>query len=234
MKYKRVLLKLSGEALAGKEKSGIDFDFVYQLAGEIKKLVKLKVEVAIVIGAGNYWRYRNFKHIKLDRVNSDYLGMIATIINSIVLQDILRTLKVDAFTMSALPVSNLAERYDAERGRDFLAKKGVLICAGGTGNPFCTTDFAGILRAGELNCDVVMKATNVDFVYDKDPHKFKDAKPIKNASYSEVLQKELEVMDLSAIATAREAKVPIVIFNLHNPKNLLDIIKGKNIGTLIK
>jgi len=233
LKYKRILLKLSGEVLGGKKGEGIDFELMRGLVAEIKKLVARKVQVAIVIGGGNFWRYRDFTDSKLDRVNSDYLGMLATIINSVALQDELRAAGVKAEAVSSIPVAGLVEAFEAGPGRKTLAEGVVLICAGGTGNPYCTTDMAAALRAGELQCQLIVKATNVDFAYDKDPHKYKDAKPLKDVSYDEVLARRLGVMDLAAIATAKETRVPIAIFNLNHPQNLLEILQGKKIGTKI-
>lgn len=233
LKYKRILLKISGEVMGGKSGSGIDFVFMRKVIAIIKKLLAKKVEVAIVIGGGNYWRYRDFTHSRLDRVNSDYLGMLATVINSVALQDEMRAEGIKADTMSALPVPGLVPGFEAQKARHFLKSGGVMICAGGTGNPFCSTDMAAALRAGELKCDLLVKATNVDYVYDHDPKKFPDAKPLKDLSYDEVLARALGVMDLAAIATAREAKVPIAIFNLQKPQNLPEILKGKKLGTII-
>lgn len=233
LKYKRVLLKLSGEVLAGKAALGIDLNFLSKLAVEIKKIKQAGAEIAIVIGGGNFWRYRDFKDANLDRVNSDYLGMLATVINCMALQDELIHYGVKAQVLSALPLEKLAPTFSAHRGRELLKSGTIVICAGGTGNPFCTTDSAAALRAGELQCDVVLKATNVDYAYDKDPRKFKDAKPFKKISYDEVLERRLGIMDLGAIATAREARMPIIIFNLNKPANMLEILGGKNIGTYI-
>lgn len=219
--------------MAGKLENGVDFDFVRELCLEIKKLVAKKVQVAVVIGGGNFWRFRDFQHSKLDRVNSDYLGMLATIINCVSLQDELRSAGVKAEALSALPFDKFIKGFNAAKARRLLDQGIVVICGGGTGNPYCTTDSAAALRAGELNCQLIIKATNVDYVYDKDPRKFKDAKPFKKISYDEVLARGLGIMDLGAIATAKETKVPIAIFNLNTPKNLLDILQGKNVGTII-
>ena len=233
LKYKRVLLKLSGEVLGGEKGQGIDFKLVDGLCKQIKKLMSSKVQLAIVIGGGNFWRYRDFKDSKLDRVNSDYMGMMATIINSVVFQDELRAIGVNAEAVSSLPLDRFIRGFAAAEARKLMADGVVVICAGGTGNPFCTTDSAAALRAGELNCDLIVKATNVDYVYDKDPRKFKDAKPFKTITFDEVLAHELGIMDLGAIATAREANKPIAIFNLNKPENLLEILRGKNMGTII-
>lgn len=186
LKYKRVLLKLSGEVLGGENENGIDFKFLGKLAQEIKQIKKSGAEIAIVIGGGNYWRYRDFKDANLDRVNSDYLGMLATVINSVAMQDELRAAGVRASVLTAFNMDKLAETFSARRAQELLKAGEVVICAGGTGNPFCTTDSAAALRAGELRCDLILKATNVDYAYDKDPRKHKDAKPFKKISYDEV------------------------------------------------
>lgn len=219
--------------MGGHSDSGIDFKFIGKLADQIKSLSKAGLEIAIVIGGGNFWRYRDFKDSNLERVHSDYLGMLATIINSVALQDELRARKVDALALSAISVKKLLDDYSLRTAREYLAEGKVLICAGGTGNPFCSTDTAAALRAGELECDLIVKATNVDYVYDKDPNKFSNAKPFKKISYNEVLSKSLGIMDLGAIAMAEDAKVPIAIFNLNKPQNLLEIVHGKNVGTII-
>ena len=232
-KYKRILLKLSGEVLGGQTESGIDFKFINKLVAEIKSLSKKGLEMAIVIGGGNFWRYRDFKDSNLERVHSDYLGMLATIINSVALQDELRAQKVKAVALSAVSVRKLLEDYSWRKAIDLLDNGEIVICAGGTGNPFCSTDTAAVLRAGELACDLIVKATNVDYVYDKDPHKFKNAKPYKTVSYDEVLTNSLGIMDLGAVAMAKDAQVPIAIFNLNKPQNLLEIVQGKNVGTII-
>lgn len=234
MKYRRVLLKVSGEVMGGKSGLRIDFPVMRELGKTVKTLLRRKVQLAIVLGGGNFWRYRDFTHSKVDRVNSDYLGMLATVINSVALQDELRAMGVRAMAVSALPVTGLVSAFDAAAGREWLAGGGVLICAGGTGNPFCSTDMAAALRAGELQCELLVKATNVDYVYDRDPKKFPDATPLKALSHAEVLARGLGVMDLAAVATAREASMPIAIFNLQKPKNLLEILQGKRIGTIVR
>lgn len=233
MKYKRVLLKLSGEMLGGSSQRGIDFKLLDKLAAEIKKIGQAGIQIAIVIGGGNYWRYRDFKDSNIDRVNSDYLGMLATMINSVALQDELRSIGVKVSVLSALPVERLVESFSARRARELMANGEIVICAGGTGNPFCTTDSAAALRAGELECEIILKATNVDYAYDKDPSEFKDAIPFKKISFDEVLERKLGIMDLGAISLAREAKTPIVVFNLNKPQNMLEIVSGKAIGTFI-
>jgi uridylate kinase len=205
-----------------------------ELGKTIKTLLRRKVQLAIVLGGGNFWRYRDFTHSKVDRVNSDYLGMLATVINCVALQDELRAMGIPAMAVSALPVVGVVPPFEAAAGREWLSHGGVLICAGGTGNPFCSTDMAAALRAGELQCELLVKATNVDYVYDRDPKKFPDASPLKVLSHAEVLARGLGVMDLAAVATAREASMPIAIFNLQKPKNLLEILQGKRIGTIVR
>lgn len=226
-------MKVSGEVMGGKSGQGVDFPTMRVLCQTVKKLQRKKVQLAIVLGGGNFWRYRDFKHSKIDRVNSDYLGMLATMINSVALQDELRAMGVKAMAVSSLPVDGLVAPFGAAAGRAWLEEGGVLICAGGTGNPFCSTDMAAALRAGELQCQLLVKATNVDYAYDRDPRKHPDAKPLKALSHHEVMARGLEVMDLAAVATAAEAEVPIAIFNLQKPENLLEILKGKKVGTMI-
>ena len=233
LKYKRVLLKLSGEVVGGENENGIDFGFLAELCGQIRMIKEAGVQLAVVIGGGNFWRYRDFKHSNVDRVNSDYIGMMATLINSIALQDELLAQKVNAKVFSAIPVDKIVDEFTARDASEAMDNGTIVICAGGTGNPFCTTDSAASLRASELKCDLIIKATNVDFVYDKDPRKFPNAKPFKEITYDEVLKKGLGVMDLGAIVTAREAKIPIAIFNLNKSKSVLDILRGKIVGSFI-
>lgn len=220
--------------MGGKSGKGVDFDFMRKVVEIVKKLINSKVQVAVVIGGGNFWRYRDFKHSKLDRVHSDHLGMLATVINSISFQDELRAAGVNADTFCAFAIDSLVPKFNAENARRLLKQNHVVICAGGTGNPFCSTDMAAALRAGELKCDLMVKATNVNYAYDKDPNKYKDAKPLKKLSYADVLARGLGVLDLAAVATADEADVPIAIFNLTRPRDLLEILKGKSVGTIIK
>lgn len=231
--YKRVLLKLSGEVLEGNKGNGIDFKVLNSLCEEIVKVKKMGVEIAIVIGGGNFWRYRDFKDSGIDRVHSDYMGMMATIMNSLALRDGFKKYKVDARALSAFSMPVVAEEYLRDRGLNYLDKGKIVICAGGTGSPFFTTDSAAALRALELNCDVFLKATKVDYVYDKDPVKYKNAKSFKTLSYQEVLKRELEVMDLSAVSLCSNNKMPVVVFNLTKKGNIARVIKGEKVGTII-
>jgi len=230
--YKRILLKLSGEVMEGKKGSGIDFKTVEALCKEIEAVKKLGVEIAIVVGGGNFWRYRDFKDAGLDRVHSDYIGMMATIMNSVALQDIFKKNGVDAIALTSFPIP-ATEAYQQDKARKYLKEKKVVICAGGTGNPFFTTDTASSLRALELECDVFMKATKVDYVYDKDPMKYKDAKKFTKMSYVEVLKRGLEVIDLAAIALCRDNKLPVMVFNLTKKGNIAKVVKGEKVGSII-
>lgn len=233
LKYKRILLKLSGEVLGGDKESGLDFRIINDLVKDLKKVVATGVEIAIVVGGGNIWRYRDFKDAGLDRVSSDYLGMLATFFNAVALRELFERNAVKAEVLSAFPMKKLTMEFSARKANHLLKKGRVVICAGGTGNPFCSTDTAAALRAGELQCDLIVKGSNVDYLYDADPRKNPKAKPIPKITFDEVLAKGLTVMDLSAIALAKEAAVPVAIFNLNKPKNLLEILSGKNPGTII-
>jgi uridylate kinase len=233
LKYKRILLKLSGEVLEGTQGQGIDFKVLNDLCREIADVKKLGVEIAIVVGGGNFWRYRDFKESGLDHVHSDYMGMLSTVMNSIALQSSLKRSGVDSRPLSAIPMQQVVGTYLRDKALDYLERGKVVICGAGTGNPFFTTDSAAALRALELDCDVLLKATNVDYVYDKDPAKHKNAKAYKKISYDEVFKQELGVMDLSAIDLCATSKMPIIVFNLKKKGNIARAVKGEAIGTLI-
>ncbi len=233
LKYKRILLKLSGEVLQGSRDGGIDFKIVRELCKEIIEVKKMGVEIAIVIGGGNIWRYRDSKDSGVDRVTSDYMGMLATVMNSMALQDQFEKMGIGAPIGSAISMPIVVGTYLRPKALDYLKKGKILICAGGTGNPYFTTDTAGALRAMELNCDIMLKATKVDYIYDKDPMKFKNAKKYTHISYKEILEKELGVMDLTAVSLCLEKKLPIMVFNLHKKGNIARVVKGEQVGTLI-
>jgi uridylate kinase len=233
LKYKRILLKLSGEVLHGEKDGGIDFKVVRAICQEVAEVKKLGVEIAIVIGGGNIWRYRDSKDSGVDRVTSDYMGMLATVMNSMALQDQFEKLGIGAPIGSAISMPVVVGTYLRPKALDYLKKGKVLICAGGTGNPYFTTDTAAALRAMELNCDIMLKATKVDFIYDKDPLKHKDAKKFTHLSYQEVLTRRLAVMDLTAVSLCLEKKLPIMVFNLHKKGNIARVVKGEQVGTLI-
>jgi uridylate kinase len=233
LKYKRIMIKISGEVLEGDLGQGIDFRVLDELCREVAAVKKLGAEIAIVIGGGNFWRYRDFKTSGLDHVHSDYMGMLATVMNSIAIQHSLKKAGVDSRPLSSIPMQQVVGTYLRDKALDYLEKGKVVICGGGTGNPFFTTDSAAALRALEMGCDVLLKATKVDYVYDKDPEKFKDAKSYRKISYDEVFRQELEVMDLSAIDLCAKAKMPVIVFNLKKKGNIARVVKGENIGTLI-
>ncbi len=230
--YKRILLKLSGEVLEGDKGFGIDFDMVDKLCKEIIEVKKLGAEIAIVVGGGNFWRFRDFKDSGLDRVKSDYMGMMATVMNAVALADGFKKFKTDARVLSALDIPAV-EKYNRDKGLEYLSGGKIVICAGGTGNPYFTTDTGSSLRALELKCEAFLKATKVDYVYDKDPMKYKDAKSFKKMSYLDVLKRGLEVIDLSAIALCRDNKLPVVVFNLTKKGNIARVVKGDKVGSVI-
>lgn len=219
--------------MEGKKGSGIDFSVVDALCKEVADVKKMGVEVVIVIGGGNFWRYRDFVESGIDRVHSDYMGMMATVMNSLALSNGFKKYKIDGRPLSAFEMPVVIETYLRDRGLAYLDKGKIVICAGGTGNPFFTTDTAAALRALELHCDVLMKATKVDYVYDKDPMKHKNAKKFTKISYHKVLDMGLGVMDLSAVSLCAGNKLPISVFNLTKKGNIAKVVRGENIGTLI-
>ncbi len=233
MKYKKILLKLSGETLGGKKESGIDFHYLSQLVEEVMNAKSLGVSLALVLGGGNFWRYRDFKDSSLERVHSDQIGMLATIMNGLALQDALRQKGISAQALSAFEVGDVMETYSREKALQLMKEGIVVICVGGTGRPFFTTDTAAVLRALELDCDVVLKGTKVDYVYDKDPMQFPDAQYFEVLSYTEVLDKSLQVMDLPAIALCQDNTLPVIVFNFFKKGNLSSVLQGKSVGTLI-
>ena len=231
--YGRVLLKLSGEILAGQRGFGVDPVKAKALADEVKSVRDLGVEVGVVIGGGNIIRGELAEVQGMDRVSADYLGMLATIINAITLQDALEKNGCQTRTLTAISISQLAEPYIRRRAVRHLEKGRVAILAGGTGNPYFSTDTAAVLRATEIEAEVVMKGTKVDGVYDKDPMKSDDAKKFNSISYKEVIESDLKVMDMTAITMARENDLPIVVFDVNCPGNLKKILEGNNLGTTV-
>ena len=232
-KYGRILLKLSGEVLAGKQEFGIDPQMASQLASEIKSVHELNVSIGLIIGAGNIFRGIKAATKGMERVTGDYLGMLATIMNAISLQDALEKEDVETRTLSAITVSQIAEPYIRRRALRHLDKNRVVIVAGGTGNPYFTTDTAAALRAKELKANVVLKGTKVDGVYDKDPVLYSDAIKYNEISYSEVLKKNIRIMDLTAITLCKENALPIQVFNINKSGDLKKVILGESIGTII-
>lgn len=231
--YGRILLKLSGEILAGEKGFGVDPQTAKSLAGEVKSARDLGIDVAVVIGGGNIIRGELAEVEGMDRVSADYLGMLATIINSITLQDALEKQKCETRTLSALSISQLAEPYIRRRAIRHLEKGRVVILAGGTGNPYFSTDTAAVLRATEIEASAVIKGTKVDGVYNKDPMIYDDAKKFESINYKTVIADDLKIMDMTAIAMARENKLPLVIFDVNKPRSLAKILCGAKIGTRV-
>ncbi len=232
MKYKRVLLKISGEALASG--FGFDYDKLHNIASQIVSVWEEGVQVVIVVGAGNIWRYRDTTESGIERTSSDAMGMLATIMNAVALQSAIEKQGAATRVCSAINVPQLAEPYLRRRVERHLDKKRIVICAGGTGNPFFTTDSAAALRALELSCNVILKASNVDGIYDKDPNKSKDAKRYDKLSFQEAIEKNLKVMDQSAFSLCREQNLPIIVFDFGRKGAFLDAALGKKIGTMVK
>ena len=231
--YSRVLLKLSGEVLAGDQSYGIDPIKASDLANEIKIVHEMGIGIALVIGAGNIFRGIKAASKGMERVTGDYLGMLATIMNAISIQDALEKLGVETRTLSAITVSQISEPYIRRRALRHLEKNRVVIVAGGTGNPYFTTDTAAALRATELKAEVLLKGTKVNGVFDKDPVLHKDAKPYDTINYSDVIQRNLRVMDMTAITLCKENSLPIRVFDINGKENLKNILLGQEIGTKI-
>ena len=231
--YQRILLKLSGEALLGQEDYGIDPVIIHRVAVEIGDVTRLGIEVAVVIGGGNIFRGAGLAKSGIDRVTGDHMGMLATVLNSLALQDALERIGVDARGMSAISVHDVCEDYIRRRAIRHLEKGRVVICAGGTGNPFFTTDTAAALRAIEIDADIVLKATKVDGVYSADPVKDSAAELYERLGYDRVIESKLGVMDANAIVLCRDQRMPIRVFNVFDEGNLVRIVKGEAIGTLV-
>ena len=231
--FSRILLKLSGEVLANKQGFGIDPEKVLYLAKEIEPVYKAGLNIGLIIGAGNIFRGMEASAGGMDRVTGDYLGMLATIMNAISLQDALEKIGCETRALSAINVTQIAEPYIRRRAIRHMEKGRIVIIAGGTGNPFFTTDSAAALRANELGSEILLKGTKVDGVYDKDPVKNNDAIKFDNLSYSKVIQDNLRVMDMTAITLCQENNIPIKVFNIKSSGHLYEIVMGSNIGTTI-
>ena len=232
MKMNRILLKLSGEALAGEKHTGFDETVVRDVAKQVKAICEKNIQVSIVIGGGNFWRGRSSG--KMDRTRADHMGMLATVINSLALQSALEAAGVNTRVQTAIEMRQIAEPYIRGKAASHLAKGRVVIFGCGTGNPFFSTDTGAALRAAEIEADVFMKATMVDGVYDKDPNVHKDAIRFDTVSHDEVLRMNLKVMDATAAALCRDNKTQILVFSMADPKNIVRIIHGEKIGTLVK
>ncbi len=230
--YKRILLKLSGEVLAGKNKSGIDFDTVMTISRSIKDAVDMGCEVAIVVGGGNFWRGRSSG--EMDRTRADHMGMLATVINSLGLADGLEKVGLTVRVQTAIEMRQIAEPYIRNKAVRHLEKGRVVIFGCGTGNPFFSTDTGAALRAVEIDADIIFKATNVDGVYDCDPKTNPDAVKYDTLSFMDVLNQELHVMDSTAASLCMDNKLPILVFNLNDPENIVKAAAGEPIGTIVK
>ena len=233
MPYKRILLKLSGEALMGNRTHGVDPVRIKAYCEEINELVKTGVEIAIVIGGGNIFRGLSAASNGMDRVQADYMGMLATVINGLALQSTLEEIGIQTRLQTALKMESIAEPYIKRRAVRHLEKKRVVIFSAGTGNPFFTTDSAAVLRAIEINADVILKGTRVDGIYNLDPEKNKDAIKFEHLTFDDAISKKLKVMDSTAFTLSKENNLPIIVFNMNKPGNLKKIIDGKQIGTIV-
>jgi uridylate kinase len=233
MKYKRVLLKLSGEALMGDKQFGIDNGRLMQYAREIEAIVEAGVQVAIVIGGGNIFRGVQAAEGGMERTQGDYMGMLATVINSMALQSALESLGLETRLQSAIELKQIAEPFIRRRAVRHLEKGRVVIFGGGTGNPFFTTDSAASLRAIEIEAEVILKGTRVDGIYSADPEKFPDAVRFRHISFTEVYERGLQVMDMTAFTLCNENRLPIVVFDMNAPGNLMRVVRGEEVGTLV-
>lgn len=230
--YKRILLKLSGEVLAGEQKHGIDFNTVETICKSIKECFDMGIQIGIVVGGGNFWRGRSSGN--MDKTRADHMGMLATVMNSLALADTLEHMGVPVRVQTSIFMQQIAEPYIRNKAVRHFEKGRVVIFGCGTGNPFFTTDTTAALRAAEIDADVLLKATNVDGVYDKDPREFDDAVKLDTLTHMEVLQNELNVMDSTAASLCRDNAIPILVFNLEDPQNIIRAVNGENIGTIVK
>ena len=232
-RYKRVLLKLSGEALIGNKKYGIDDTIIKEFASQLSQIQKQKIELIIVIGGGNFFRGSDLEKIGIQRVTADHMGMLATVINSLALQSSIEQLNIECRVMSSITIDAVCEKYIKRKAERHLEKGRIIILAAGTGNPYFTTDSAASLRAIELNAQIMLKGTKVDGIYDKDPVKYSNAVLYKSISYSDILKKNLEVMDATAVVMCKENNMPLKVFNILKKGNLKKAILSDKIGTKI-
>ena len=230
-KYKRVLLKLSGEALAGEQKTGVNVETVGKICDKIKEVVEMGVEVAIVVGGGNFWRGRNGH--QMERTTADYMGMLATAMNGLALQDALETRGIYSRVQTAIEMREIAEPFIQRKAEKHLSKGRVVIFACGTGHPYFTTDTAAVLRATEINADVILLGKAIDAVYSADPKIDKNAQRYEHITYKEVLERDLKVMDSTATAMCRDNNMPLLVFGIADPQNIVRAVKGEKIGTIV-
>ena len=232
--YKNIMLKISGESLAGDNEQGFDFDILNDLSNNIKKLADKKIRISIVLGGGNFIRGSSFSNGVVDRVTSDYMGMLGTVMNSLALQSNLEKVGVPSRVMTAISINRVAEPYIKNKATRHLEKNRVVIFASGTGNPFFSTDTAAVLRASEMKSDIIFKGTKVDGIYEEDPIKNPNAKKISEISYNDYLNQEIKVMDSTAISLAKDRSIPIIIFSILNSSNIVDIVDGKGDYSIIR
>jgi len=232
--FKNIMLKISGESLAGDNEQGFDFDILNDLSQNIKILADKDISISIVLGGGNFIRGSSFSNGVVDRVTSDYMGMLGTVMNSLALQSNLEKIGVPSRVMTAISINRVAEPYVKNKATRHLEKNRVVIFASGTGNPFFSTDTAAVLRASEMKSDIILKGTKVDGIYDKDPLTHDNAKKISEISYADYLNQDIKVMDATAISLAKDRGLPIIIFSIMNSSNIIDIIEGKGSYSVIK
>lgn len=230
-KYKRILLKLSGEALAGEKKIGLDYSIITKICESIKKCADIGVQIGIVVGGGNFWRGRSSG--AMDRTRADHIGMLATTMNALAVADVLESIGVDVRVQTAISMPQVAEPYIRNKSVRHMEKGRIVIFGCGTGNPFFSTDTASTLRAAEIEADIVLKATMVDGVYDKDPNKYSDAVKFDELSFNDILVKNLAVMDSTAASMCKDNNIPILVFNLKRPDNIYDACIGEKVGTIV-
>ena len=232
--YQRVVIKISGEALAGEKKTGFDFDFVSRVCHTVKSCAEMGVETAIVIGAGNFWRGVKDGAGKVERVSADRMGMLGTAMNCLAVADVFKQIGADARVQTAVDIQGVGERYSTRKSMEYMKNGSIVLFAGGTGLPFFSTDTAAVLRAAEIHADAILLAKNIDGVYSDDPRKNPDAVKYDRISYDEVLSRHLAVMDTTATSLAMDNNIPVIVFGLAEPENILKVLSGEKIGTRVE
>lgn len=232
--YKRVVIKISGEALAGEKKTGFDFDFVTKVCHTVKRCAEMGVEISIVIGAGNFWRGVKDGAGKVERVSADRMGMLGTAMNCLAVADVFKQIGADARVQTAVDIQGVGERYSTQKSIEYMEKGSIVLFACGTGQPFFSTDTAAVLRAAEIHADAILLAKNIDGVYSDDPRKNPDAVKYDEISYDEVLARHLAVMDTTATSLAMDNSIPVIVFGLAEPENIVRVLRGEKIGTTVR
>ncbi|MCI7137184.1 MAG: UMP kinase [Candidatus Limivicinus sp.] len=232
--YKRVVIKISGEALAGEKKTGFDFDFVTKVCQTVKRCAEMGVETSIVIGAGNFWRGVKDGAGKVERVSADRMGMLGTAMNCLAVADVFKQIGADARVQTAVDIQGVGERYSTQKSIEYMEKGSIVLFACGTGQPFFSTDTAAVLRAAEIHADAILLAKNIDGVYSDDPRKNPDAVKFDEIGYDEVLARHLAVMDTTATSLAMDNSIPVIVFGLAEPENIVRVLQGEKIGTTVR